>query len=71
MLNRVIEPGEILEEAADIGRLYDMSRPGEYNISSIETRFVSAVKREDTGSGRIAMRAEFCSVVADNCAFSR
>jgi hypothetical protein len=32
MLNRAIKPGKTLEETADIGRLYDMSRPGEYNI---------------------------------------
>ncbi len=34
MLNRVIKPGKTLEETADIGRLYDMSRPGEYNIQA-------------------------------------
>jgi hypothetical protein len=34
MLNRVIKPGKTLEETADIGRLYDMNRPGEYNIQA-------------------------------------
>jgi hypothetical protein len=34
LLNRVIKPGKTLEEKADIGRLYDMSRPGEYSIQA-------------------------------------
>ena len=34
ILNRVIKPGNTLEEKADIARLYDMSRPGAYEVQA-------------------------------------
>jgi hypothetical protein len=32
MLNRVIKLGNTFEGTSDIGRLYDMSRPGKYHV---------------------------------------
>jgi hypothetical protein len=34
ILNRVVKPGNTLEEKADIARLYDMSRPGAYDVQA-------------------------------------
>jgi hypothetical protein len=34
MLNRLIKPGRSLEEKPDLNRLYDMSRPGEYDVQA-------------------------------------
>jgi hypothetical protein len=34
MLGRLIKPGRTFEENADLNRLYDMSRPGEYDIQA-------------------------------------
>jgi hypothetical protein len=34
ILNRVIKPGKSLEETSDLSRLYDMRRPGEYDVQA-------------------------------------
>jgi len=34
ILNRIIKPGKSLEETPDLSRLYDMSRPGEYDVQA-------------------------------------
>ena len=34
LLNRIVKPGKTLEETAELCRLYDMRRPGDYDVQA-------------------------------------
>jgi hypothetical protein len=48
ILSRIVKPGKTLEETADLSRVYDLSRPGDYDIQASrrasETKNPSAVE---------------------------